>query len=181
VACLKSTVMKAEEREYDLDELARVSGFTTRTVRYYIQRGLLPSPGTGRGLKYGEAYLDRLGLIRQLQKQHLPLDEIRKRLAGMSDEDVRKTCGQGLSVRSSAADYIAGVLAEPQTSGQDFFSKTAKTVSDQTVARVDVEKTTWDRYRVADDIELHVRRPGTREGNRRSERIIAAAQRILKE
>jgi DNA-binding transcriptional MerR regulator len=174
-------IMKAENREFDLDELSRETGFTVRTIRYYIQRGLLPSPGTGRGLKYGEEYLDRLKLIRQLQKQHFPLDDIKKNLDGMSWSKVSQAIEQAPVTRSSAADYINSVLGSSKVESANFESTKDYKYASRSASITEADKITWDRYELSDDIELHVKRPGSRERNRQIERIIAAAQRILKE
>ncbi|MCL4562693.1 MAG: MerR family transcriptional regulator, partial [Chloroflexi bacterium] len=55
-----------------IHELARRAGVSVRTIRYYIEEGLLPPPGNlGRYSLYGEEYLDRLELIRQLKAAYL--------------------------------------------------------------------------------------------------------------
>ncbi len=75
---------------YTLADLARLADVTPRTVRYYIAQGLLPSPETaGPATRYGEGHLLRLRLIRHLQREHLPLAEIRARLERMGDDEVR--------------------------------------------------------------------------------------------
>src|SRR5262247_3515739 len=62
---------------YGIKELAELGGVTRRTVRYYVQRGLLPTPlGTGRGPHYTLAHLERLIHIRQLQETGVPLAEV---------------------------------------------------------------------------------------------------------
>jgi len=74
-----------DERCYGIKELAELGGITRRTVRYYVQRGLLPTPlGTGRGPHYTPAHLERLMHIRQLQESGVPLAEIAARLDGVS-------------------------------------------------------------------------------------------------
>ena len=74
---------------YSITDLARLSGVTPRTVRYYVAQGLLPSPGqAGPNTRYGERHLARLRLIRRLQGDHLPLAEIRGRLALLNDDEV---------------------------------------------------------------------------------------------
>lgn len=66
---------------YSIGELARRGGVSRRTVRYYVQRGLLPSPeGTGRGSRYTERHLRTLIRIRELQEAGVPLAEVRGRL-----------------------------------------------------------------------------------------------------
>ena len=82
--------------DYTLQQLADEAGVTPRTIRYYIAQGLLASPGAGSGARYTDAHLERLRLIRQLQRNHLPLAEIRKQLAGQA-----------------AVDYIRSVMTPP--------------------------------------------------------------------
>src|SRR6185295_9245922 len=68
---------------YGPDELAERAGVSRRTVRYYVQRGLLPAPaGLGRGKHYGEAHLARLVRIRELQEAGVPLERIAEQLEG---------------------------------------------------------------------------------------------------
>ena len=56
----------------------QLSGVPRRTVRYYVQIGLLPAPeGAGRGHYYLPAHLERLVRIRDLRQQGRSLDEIR--------------------------------------------------------------------------------------------------------
>jgi DNA-binding transcriptional MerR regulator len=67
-----------------IGELAERSGVTVRTIRYYIEEGLLPPPPR-RG-KYGdfdESYVQRLQLIHQFKEERLPLPEIQRRLEDM--------------------------------------------------------------------------------------------------
>ncbi len=75
---------------YTIADLARLAGVTPRTVRYYVAQGLLPSPeAAGPGTRYGEDHLARLRLIRRLQRDHLPLAEIRVRLERLGDDEIR--------------------------------------------------------------------------------------------
>lgn len=74
---------------YSIADLARLADVTPRTVRYYVAQGLLPSPDVaGPATRYGEGHLARLRLIRRLQRDHLPLAEIRARLERMGDDEV---------------------------------------------------------------------------------------------
>lgn len=62
-------------------ELAALGGVTRRTVRYYVQEGLLPTPrGVGRGDHYGPEHLDRLLRVKELQERGRSLEEIRREL-----------------------------------------------------------------------------------------------------
>lgn len=74
-----------EKGLFKLDELARASGTSARTIRYYVQRGLLPSPRfRGRDTAYDGGHLVRLRAIRRLQEAFFPLDAIAAELARRS-------------------------------------------------------------------------------------------------
>lgn len=71
-----------DEGLYSIDELADLGGVTRRTVRYYVQEGLLPAPlGVGRGRHYGREHLDRLLLVKALQESGLSLVSVREALS----------------------------------------------------------------------------------------------------
>ncbi len=70
-----------------LAELALASGVAARTIRYYIARGLVPPPlAGGRSTCYGDAHLERLERIRELQSQGLTLAEVAWKLAQHHEE-----------------------------------------------------------------------------------------------
>lgn len=76
---------------YKLEELAAEAGVSPRTVRYYVQRGLLTAPEfRGKDTVYGREHLLRLHAVRRLQQAHLPLDEIQIRLAGASEPELER-------------------------------------------------------------------------------------------
>ena len=77
------------EARYGIAELAALGGVTRRTVRYYVQEGLLPAPlGVGRGQHYGPAHLERLLQVKELQERGRTLSEIRSG-DGESSPDAR--------------------------------------------------------------------------------------------
>ena len=70
-------------KRFSVGELAELGGVSRRTVRYYVQEGLIPAPvGLGRGGHYTEKHLETLLRVKQMQEQGLPLTEIRGRLTG---------------------------------------------------------------------------------------------------
>jgi len=74
---------------YSLGDLAHLADVTPRTVRYYLAQGLLPSPeAAGPATRYSEGHLARLRLVKRLQRDHLPLAEIRLRLERLGDDEV---------------------------------------------------------------------------------------------
>jgi len=105
-----------EHNSYSLADLCDLVEVTPRTVRYYIAEGLLRSPGAGPGAKYDDGHLARLRIIRRLQREHLPLAEIRNRLRALSDNDVREiVASPPQPPAGSAADYVRSVLASRGT------------------------------------------------------------------
>ncbi|PKN55276.1 MAG: MerR family transcriptional regulator [Deltaproteobacteria bacterium HGW-Deltaproteobacteria-14] len=68
---------------YTIGEIADLAGVSRRTVRYYVQRELLPAPdGLGRGAHYTDEHLARLIRIRGLQEAGVPLVDIGRALDG---------------------------------------------------------------------------------------------------
>jgi DNA-binding transcriptional MerR regulator len=62
---------------YSLDELCTLVELPTRTVRYYIQLGLVDRPdGANRGARYGPRHLEQLLTIRKWQSAGLSLERI---------------------------------------------------------------------------------------------------------
>ena len=167
---------------YDLLELAERSGVTPRTVRYYIQQGLLPSPGQmGPGTKYTAGHFNRLRLIRQLQRAHLPLAEIRHRLQPLDDAAVAARLAAASTpdpAPSSVVDYVRSVLGTgapgPPAAG-------TATAPGAPARRHGQERSQWERIALDDDVELQIRRPLSREQNRRVERLLEAARRIFED
>jgi DNA-binding transcriptional MerR regulator len=105
-----------DDERHSLTELADLAGVTPRTVRYYLAQGLLPAVGpSGPGSKYDATHLARLRLIRRLQAEHLPLAEIRRRLEGLDDLEIRDLAGQPdpAPPPDSALDYLRTLLDGP--------------------------------------------------------------------
>ena len=68
-----------DEKRYRIEELAELTGYSVRTIRYYIQEGLLdPPPGRGRGGYYFDSHLQTLREIKALQEQGLKLSSIQE-------------------------------------------------------------------------------------------------------
>ena len=63
---------------YAIGDLARLAGVSRRTVRYYVQEGLIPPPlGVGRGNHYGPEHLEQILRVKAMQEAGQTLDEIR--------------------------------------------------------------------------------------------------------
>jgi DNA-binding transcriptional MerR regulator len=116
-------VSRGEEAAIRIAELSRRSGVPVATIKFYIREGILPrgeltAPNQAR---YGEAHLQRLALIRTLQRAGLSLAVIKQSLHAMdalrddSPEFIRIAVG---SLRLSAHDANADLdpTAEAQAS-----------------------------------------------------------------
>jgi DNA-binding transcriptional MerR regulator len=71
-----------KDTEYTLDRLAELTGVNRRTVRYYIQLGLVDRPiGETRAAHYTWEHLQQLLAIRKLTEQGFSLERVREVLA----------------------------------------------------------------------------------------------------
>jgi len=188
------------KRVYTISEIAKLAGVTVRTIRYYISEGLLPPPAaTGQSERYDESYLYRLELILRLKAEYLPLDKIRELLNALSDDVIRQEIEEAYSPEAtpdSAQEYIRNILhpASPSSLNQRLSQKLESprweqplNFTDQSVLlkcemriptpaqRVSSSEERWLRYRICDDVELHVRE------SPRNSRIRARLPEILSE
>lgn len=68
---------------YPLSELCALVDLPVRTVRYYVQQGLVGRPqGETRAARYGQLHVEQLLLIKKWSAAGLSLDRIRELLAG---------------------------------------------------------------------------------------------------
>lgn len=199
---------------FSLADLCDLADVTPRTVRFYIAQGLLPpASGSGPAARYEDGHLHRLRLIRRLQKEHLPLVEIRRRLDALTDLDVERLASEPAPPSDSAADYVARVLgtrgvggarapslasarppvpplgpaglpapslarvAEPSAS----YSLASMAAPEPAATGMEPARSQWERIVLTPEIELHVRRPLSRQQNRRVDRLLETARTILKE
>lgn len=69
--------MNTEAPTYTLDELCALIDISKRTVRYYIQQGLIPGPeGKNRGARYHQQHVERLLELKKWQAAGLSLERI---------------------------------------------------------------------------------------------------------
>ena len=169
--------------ELSIGELAGQSGVTRRTIRYYVEIGLLPPPsGAGKAAVYGEDHLDRLSLIKKLQSMRLSLEEIRDELAGRT-RSPEPASGEAMllpleplspgPLASTASEYIASL----RELGPAYEQRSVLEARDQATV-YDAEP--WVRVTITPDVELHVRRRGAR-SKRWLWRLVKEARKILEE
>jgi len=59
-----------EKTKYTIEQLGELTGFTRRTIRYYVQEGLIDPPaGRGRGGFYYDSHVQQLLRIKSFQEK----------------------------------------------------------------------------------------------------------------
>jgi DNA-binding transcriptional MerR regulator len=105
---------------YSLAELCVLAGLPLRTVRYYVQIGLVDRPeGETRAARYGAAHLEQLLLVRKWTAAGLSLERIREVLHGEPAPDAPRARAIGaVEVRShlTVADGVE-LVVEPRRAG----------------------------------------------------------------
>ncbi len=105
----------ADAATMTIDELAAHTGVSTRTIRFYQARGALMRPEIrGRVAYYGDAHVERLRLIAQLQDRGLRIDAIRDVVAGIDrgELDLAEWLGLEREVQAPWADDQAKTVDE---------------------------------------------------------------------
>lgn len=77
-----------EQRKYTIEELGEITGFTRRTIRYYVQEGLIEPPaGRGRGGFYYDSHVQQLLRIRSFQEKGIGINA----MLSMMEEEKNET------------------------------------------------------------------------------------------
>ena len=153
---------------FKLDELAFAAEVAPRTVRYYVQRGLLPAPAFhGKDTRYDTEHLARLRAIKRLQQRHLPLDEIQARLAGASPAEIERiasethedavTGGRDEATARRDGPYRTPVDMHRASLGERSSPSRGFEHGRRPRAEKTPEPDAWERFVLAPGVELHVR------------------------
>ena len=105
--------------KFSLDQLSEQTGVPGRTIRYYIQKGLVAGPqGEKRGAWYTEDHLADLLRIRQWQETGLSLEAIAGLLQARAEPPLAPRRPGAIEVRSHlvVTDGIELVIA-PERAG----------------------------------------------------------------
>lgn len=173
-----------------IEDLEKHSGLSTRTLHYYMTKGLLPGPETrGKYASYTQEHLDRLDLILILKEMRLSLYEIKVLLDQLTPDEIRQYRDNQSELlerikrsqpgdeessqaqRGSALEYLKG-LDDPETPVEIFnnlrFIKNTRVSEPQTLFNSSNKNFNlpnrmselWRRVIIADGIELHIRESG---------------------
>ena len=131
----------------DIHELIEKTGVPRRTIYYYIQIGLLPPPrGKGKTYEYTEEHLERLLLIKRLQKMRYSLKEIKRLFETYPPDAIEEMIEYTLPEREESVVFSKNVClaVEPWFFGFE-------------------EGERWVRFNLAEGLELHIRLPLSKE------------------
>ena len=97
-------------------------------------------------------------------------------------EDIKRLlAGEPERPPGSATEYVQRVLMDglgPLRTAEPAYALFEEKAPNKGGSLV---RSQWDRFALAPDVELHVRRPVSREENRRIERLLDAARDVFKE
>ena len=182
--------------ELTIEDLANQSGLPLRTLRFYIQEGILQRPDTrGKFARYSQQHLDRIELIRRLKDLRTPIQEIKQMLENISEEELHQLLKYQDMVASQFTTLQTGPLNERRISEagksaldyiQNIFPDIAKDASGDTrmtlrspLRNIDAGKgvkrtqqETWRRIVIADGIELNIREPRNRDEEVKIEKLV---------
>lgn len=86
---------KTDGVKLTLKELVKATDVSERTIRYYIQEGVLPPPsGSGPASRYGVEHLTRLSLVRRFKAALLPLNQIKQLFDELLPEELEQVADQ---------------------------------------------------------------------------------------
>jgi DNA-binding transcriptional MerR regulator len=167
---------------HSLNDLSDATGIEARTIRSYIERGLLPgAQERGRAATYSDDHLSRLEVIKSLRRARpsIELSEIRIFLQGLSPEQIHRLAGGSITAASRAidasqgeSDESEGVLADDDTdiatavdwerysaklTGAERLVCLLREVSGFTGTAPTSKVEGWQRIVITPDVELSVR------------------------
>ena len=93
--------MQDETQNLSIGQLARRSGVSVKTIRFYSDAGLLPPQRSSAGhRRYDSTDLARLTLIRNLRSLDVGLDTIGE------SSPARPTCSSAFAPRSRSCSFV---------------------------------------------------------------------------
>ena len=167
---------------YGIDELAERAGVSRRTVRYYVQQGLLAAPrGFGRGKHYTAAHLETLIRIRTMQEGGTPLALIAKVLGDKargetSSDTTARDAAAAASSTGADDDKSRGAYAA-EAIDEAIDEAIGEAINAAAAAASIGEPTLWTHIQLADDVLLQVRDRLLSEQQRRA--LVEAVRQIL--
>ena len=193
----------APQKTYSLDDLSNLTGYDKRTIRNFIEKGLLRGPDSmGRYARYSESHLSRLYAIKWLREnQGMSTGKVRTSLLTMSQQELDVIVAKVNSVdktsvnpETSALDYLKSIsyqtgvsdaaelpagLDAGGTTPLDILQKELSRVLKNAPVRKQSKEESWLKISITPDIELSVRGIHSEEEIARIKRICDYLREIL--
>jgi DNA-binding transcriptional MerR regulator len=118
-AATVSDVARPKDGSIRISELVRRSGVSRATIQHYLNEGLLPRPRkTGQTMAYYDAAsVERVRLIKELQRRHLPLQVIRRLLEPRRARPARRAMRE-LAARGAELEQLLVPTERPLERGE---------------------------------------------------------------
>ena len=192
-----------------ISELAERTGVSTRTIRYYIEEGLLPQPEVqGKYAVFNEDYLIRLNLIKYLKDAYLPLKEIKRQLDSLMVPEMRDLVRKfekdpsralaGLGIYPAEKNKVMAldfIESAPKTDSAQDYIKRALNRQPAAIREPEmkfnapapapkqspaVSAENWQRVELAPGVELNIRQPQNISRRNQVEELITFARKLFK-
>lgn len=185
-----------------IGELAKLADVTVRTIRYYLNEGLLQEPEKkGRYAYFSEEHLERLALIRRLKDLRLPLEEIRLILETADDSDIQELVNiqektepdqikpHPLKISDQPGDAALNYIAHI-ANARDIVEKVDRSESRQgslfsknqlenSRFKQSIEPETWQRISLSKGVELNFRKSGDPDQQEKIELLVQFARKLF--
>ena len=177
-------------------DLAEQSGLAERTIRFFIKEELLHSANRkGRKARYPAENRVRLELL-QILRESMTLSEIKALFDRLGDKAIvsllekrRAAFATGGEASGSVRDYIRDLRGGgterstrlPARPAPLSVSLSSPVESDESQIRGRPAKESWQRVRIGDDVEIHVRSGRSRQQSRQINQLIEHARTLLLE
>ncbi len=109
-----SSISARDGAGFTIGDLARQTGVTAETIRYYEREGVVPPAareGAGRYRRYSPADADRLRFIHRARDLGFSLDEVRELLA-LAGGDPGRSCADVNRIARAHAAQVARKIAQ---------------------------------------------------------------------
>ncbi len=196
---------KEINKKYTIEQLSELTGYSKRTIRYYIEQGLLNAPaGRGKGGFYFNSHLNKLGIIKKLQEKGMSLSAISAYIKQDTEEGqylyndyLRPQSSSSISEESfPGASYRAGMIRKkiygnlsdpqkevPENNGMKDANMLLNMDFPQKPLRCEalpqIQRDVWVKYEIAPGLEINAKREVEQGQKKKIDDIIKIARQIL--
>ncbi|OJX40597.1 MAG: hypothetical protein BGO78_06330 [Chloroflexi bacterium 44-23] len=154
------------EDEFLIGELAQKTNVSVRTIRYYINQGLLPAPDSrGRYTVYDNDYVERILLIKRLKDAFLPIKEIRVMLETQTRAEIEeflRMFKMQRAQKNDALSYINNLLGHSISEPSQSTIRSKPMLKESGIPPQPAlqfpqqRESSWKRIVLAPGVELHI-------------------------